>query len=81
MEWETYLEQKKIDAAAYQQHQPLQYEEFRQLFNQMHPDSFTAQKLFLINGIRRRYHLKPAEAEKEEVKKAARPVFKRETKM
>lgn len=80
MEWETYLEKKKIDAAAYQQQQPLQYEEFRQLFYQMHPDSFTAQKLFLINGIRRRHHLKPEEPEKGEVKKTARPVFKPKTK-
>lgn len=80
MEWEVYLEQKKIDALAYQQQDPLQYEEFRALFYQMHPNSFTAQKLFLINGIRRQYPLQAAEADKPEVKKAAKPVFKPKTK-
>lgn len=81
MEWEAYLEQKKIDGAAYQQQDPQQYEEFRQLFYQMHPNSFTAQKLFLINGIRRMYPLKVAEAEGSGIKKAAKPVFKPKPKL
>ena len=34
-----------------------QYEDFDRLFSQMHPESFTAQKLFLINDIRRRFTL------------------------
>lgn len=76
MEWDAYLEQKKIDGDAYQQQDPRQYEEFRELFYQMHPNSFTAQKLFLINGIRRQYPLKVKEADKPDVKKAAKPVFK-----
>lgn len=79
MEWEAYLEQKKIDAAAYRQQAPQQYEDFKQLFYQMHPNSFTAQKLFLINGIRRQYPLKAAEAEGTAVKKVAKPVFKPKT--
>lgn len=81
MEWEAYLEQKKINAAVYKQQDPQQYEEFSKLFYQMHPNSFTAQKLFLINGIRRMYPLKVAEAEESSIKKAAKPVFKPKPKL
>ena len=31
------------------------WEEWEHLFGQMHPDSFTAQKLFLINKVRRMF--------------------------
>lgn len=61
MEWDDYLGGKKIDAAAYRQAEPAQYRAFRELFCQMHPNSFTAQKLFLINGIRRAYPLERRE--------------------
>lgn len=75
MEWEEYLVSKKIDAASYRQAAPEQYDAFRALFLQMHPDSFTAQKLFLINGIRR-VHPLPTEGQDKTVgKKPARPVY------
>lgn len=80
MEWETYLTQKKIDAAAYSKGDPAQYEVFRELFYQMHPNSFTSQKLFLINDIRRSYPLIEKESAKTGAKAAARPVFKPKTK-
>lgn len=60
MEWEDYLSAKKIDPHAFKQGDPALFAEFARLFMQMHPDSFTAQKLFLINQIRRNY---PAQAE------------------
>lgn len=54
--FEEYL-RKKIDGAAFAQHEPQRWQEFQELFAQMHPNSFTAQKLFLINTIRRNYPL------------------------
>ncbi len=49
---------KKIDPAAFRINEPTNFIEFQLIFNQVHPDSFTAQKLFLINKIRRQYPLK-----------------------
>ncbi|AHM62590.1 hypothetical protein D770_21715 [Flammeovirgaceae bacterium 311] len=59
LNWQEYLALKKIDAQAYRQGSPGQYVEFERQFMQMHPDSFTAHKLFLINEIRRSYPLLP----------------------
>lgn len=58
MSFNDYLVKKKIDKKGFAQGQPDRFDEFQQLFNQVHPDSFTAQKLFLINNIRRAYPLK-----------------------
>lgn len=80
MEWEEYLNLKKIDAAAFRQGNPGQYHTMRELFYQVSPNSFTAQKLFLINPIRRRYPLVSQEVEKPAAKPVARPVFKPKTK-
>ena len=44
--------------------------ELKAIFDQVHPNSFTEQKKFLINDLRRKYHLKEEE-QKVEVKKAA----------
>ena len=57
MEFEEYLKGKKIDSAAFQNADRGRYEEWEDIFKTMHPESFTAQKKFLINNIRRRYHL------------------------
>ena len=57
MEFEEYLKQKKIDAAAFKNADNIRFQEWSDLFKTMHPDSFTAQKKFLINDIRRRYLL------------------------
>ncbi len=72
MSFEDYLKAKRIDASRYKRAESSQYEGFEKLFLQMHPDSFTAQKLFLINGIRRRFPLKE-EAKTTERKVQARP--------
>lgn len=57
MKFDEYLTEKKIDPRKYQQAEPAQYEEFQKLFDQVHPESFTQQKLFLINRIRKTYKL------------------------
>ncbi|WP_027001345.1 hypothetical protein [Hugenholtzia roseola] len=57
MDFETYLQEKKIDAVAFLAQSPQIYNEWRILFEQVSPKSFTAQKLFLINAYRRKYPL------------------------
>lgn len=57
-EFEEYLSSKKIDPVAFRQAEPEIYNEWQQLFSELHPNSFTQQKLFLINPIRRKYPLK-----------------------
>ena len=76
MEFSAYLIAKKIDEAAWKKAEPDQFAELKSLFDQVHPDSFTAQKLFLINPIRRKFPLKETEASKTTRPKVARPVIK-----
>lgn len=53
MDFTTYLQQKKIDAEAFRTADPHQWATWKKIFDQVHPDSFTAQKLYLINPLRR----------------------------
>lgn len=76
MEFEVYLESKKIDPKAYREQESEQFAHFKSLFLQMSPKSFTSQKLFLINEIRRRFPFKADEETKAPAKKSARPVVK-----
>ncbi len=55
MDFEEYLIQKKISSDLFAKGDPVRFGEFQKLFDQMHPNSFTAQKLFLINEIRRKF--------------------------
>lgn len=57
MEFEEYLKSKKIDSVAFRGADPARFSEWENMFQSMHPDSFTSQKKFLINDVRRRYHL------------------------
>lgn len=57
MTFDEYLIAKKIDGKKFQQAEPERFEEWRVLFQQMHAESFTAHKKFLINPTRRRYLL------------------------
>lgn len=57
MDFRSYLINKKIDPAKFKSAEAETYKSFEKLFEQMHADSFTAQKLFLINKIRRKYFL------------------------
>lgn len=65
MDFVEYLKSKKIDPAKFKDQLPDQYVEWMEIFNQVHPNSFTQQKLFLINNLRRKY----AYLEKEAVSK------------
>ena len=58
MVFEEYLEQKNINSEKFLWENPEHFHELKVLFNQMNPDSFTAQKKFLINPLRRKYQLK-----------------------
>jgi hypothetical protein len=76
--FEQYLVSKKIDPKKFKSAEASKYEELSSDFPQMNPKSFTAQHLFLINPIRRKYLLEQS-IEEEVVKKTAvaRPKFKR----
>ena len=56
--FEDYLISKKIDAAAFLSAEPQIWKVWKSEFEQVHPNSFTTQKLYLINPIRRKYPLK-----------------------
>lgn len=55
--FEEYLIQKNIDQAKFRIAEPSRYAEFEALFKTIHPESFTAQKKFLINDLRRKFLL------------------------
>ena len=55
MTFEEYLNQKKIDADQFRQAEPARYQEWQREFVEMHPESFTVQKKFLLNDTRRKY--------------------------
>ena len=79
MNFEEYLTAKKIDSGVFRQCEPQRWHEYENVFGQVHPDSFTTQKKFVINDLRRLYHLKPAEPENATVapeKKTARPMMR-----
>lgn len=75
-DFEAYLKGKKIDADAFRKARPEQFDSLEKVFDQVHPDSFTAQKLFLINPIRREFRLVEEEAPKEVKPTTKRPVIR-----
>jgi hypothetical protein len=58
LEFEDFLRKKNIDVDAFKDRKPDMYIEWVQLFSKVHPESFVAQKKFLINAIRREFLLK-----------------------
>lgn len=77
LSFEEYCRKKKIDPDLFLQSDPDRFREWKYIFEQVHPDSFTEQKKFLINPIRKKYLLVAAETEiknAEEVK--AKPAVK-----
>jgi hypothetical protein len=58
MVFEQYLEEKNIDSEKFLWDAPAHFQELKTLFNQVSPNSFTLQKKFLINKLRRKYQLK-----------------------
>lgn len=57
MTFEEYLEKKKINSVDFKQLEPERWQQLKTVFDHLHPESFTAQKLYLINKIRRAYPL------------------------
>ncbi len=57
MDFTGYLENKKIDPIRFKTEEPEVFKSYENIFSQTHPDSFTAQKLFMINKLRRKYVL------------------------
>jgi hypothetical protein len=79
MNFEEYLISKRIDSQAFRSAEPLLWNEWNALFEAMSPTSFTAQKLYLINPMRRKYLLKlpePPPTPKPASTAAAKPVMK-----
>jgi hypothetical protein len=57
MTFEEYLISKKIDSEKFRQAEPTMWADWKATFEQIHPNSFTTQKLYLINPLRRKYLL------------------------
>jgi hypothetical protein len=80
--FEAYLISKKIDSEAFRNAEPQVWAAWKKEFEQVHPNSFTVQKLNLINPIRRKYLLKvqtetpPPEVISPSSAKPGRPVMK-----
>ena len=58
MNFEEYLKSKKIDSDSFMASEQSVWESWKAEFDEVGPTSFTAQKLYLINPVRRKYHLK-----------------------
>jgi hypothetical protein len=57
LSFDAYCRKKKIDPDLFLRSDPERYKEWKTIFNQVHPDSFTEQKKFLINPLRKKYLL------------------------
>jgi len=55
--FEEYLADKKIETKAFSGAEPNLWQEWEREFAELHPTSFTSQKLYLINKIRRQFPL------------------------
>ncbi len=55
--FKEYCDDKKINAEIFEKKDNALYKELSELFLKVHPQSFTVQKKFLINKIRRKYPL------------------------
>lgn len=64
MDFEAYLISKKIDSSTFQKAEPGMWKSWDEEFKVVHPNSFTAQKLYLINPVRRKYPLKQLPVQK-----------------
>jgi hypothetical protein len=62
--FEEYLVSKKIDSSLFRNSEPEMWSAWKKEFDQMHPNSFTVQKLNLINPIRRKYQLAASNEQK-----------------
>ena len=58
MTFDEYLVAKKIDREAFMKDMPEQFSEWQSAFELQHIESFTSQRKFSLNKIRRKYLLK-----------------------
>ncbi len=84
MTFEEYLAKKKIDALSFQAAQPDRFADWKRLFEQMSEASFTSQKLYLVNPLRRQFPAKevpptPSSQEGDGKPKVSRPILKPKT--
>ena len=63
-DFNQYLKAKKINPHCFKESMGTRYLEFLQVFDKVSPASFTAQKLFWLNRLRREF---PLPAEQEEI--------------
>ncbi len=71
MDFVAYLISKNIDPQKFEASEEATFQKWKEEFAQIHPKSFTSQKLFVINEIRRRFQLHLGAKPKE---KAVKPV-------
>ncbi|HEY0652910.1 MAG TPA: hypothetical protein VGD65_07270 [Chryseosolibacter sp.] len=71
MTFDQYLISKKIDASAFEKAEPALFQSWKKEFDEMHANSFTVQKLNLINPIRRKYPLKEKQGEEKQAELTA----------
>lgn len=58
MKFEEFCAIKKIDALSFEKSEKLYYADLKEIFEQISVSSFTQQKMFIINKIRRKHQLK-----------------------
>lgn len=76
--FKEYLSEKKIDSDKFYAAERDLFDSLEHIFMQMHPESFTAQKLFLINPLRRKYLLsQEPETDATQPKTSAKPKIPR----
>lgn len=76
MTWEEYCIKKKIDSKAFKAAEENRWQELKGLFEQVHPNSFTEQKKFIINDLRRKYLLVNIEEQEKSKPPVAKPIVK-----
>lgn len=76
MDFHEYLHSKKIDSDAFKKANSSQWHEWKSVFDQVHPKSFTSQRLFLINPLRRQFPYDVPEEVKEKKAGPQKPVIK-----
>lgn len=75
MSFDEYCIEKKIDSKKFESTDPTLYNEWKNFFNEVSPQSFTQQKKFIINEVRNKYTLK-AEPVENKTKTTSTPKIK-----
>lgn len=82
MDFGDYLKAKKIDPVRFAASEPDLFESWKKEFEHVHPNSFTVQKLNLVNAVRRKYLLKEQAASAgQDVPRPSRPVVRPKPKL